>query len=291
MAKPKAASSQGSLLFGSGFLHDHVGQIIDDPSVAIVELVANAYDAGAYKVNVLWPDLPGQPLTVTDNGTGMTRAEFERRWRTLAYDRVVEQGVAVEFPPGVQKRKRSAFGHNGKGRFSPFCFADEYTVETWRDGKCTVATVRVTTGGETPFECTVEKEKQKTGHGTRVSVVARKGILPPSHVTDLIGFRFAVDPTFEVTVNGEHVRLLTLAGIETIELKLNDIGTVLIHRLDPLKQERTMRLKGIAWWVNKRMVGEPSWEGWMAPGNIWMVAPVKRSGLALLWKLIYFTRK
>jgi HSP90 family molecular chaperone len=175
MAKPKAASAQqAQLLFGSGFLHDHVGQIIDDPSIAIVELVANAYDAGAYKVNVQWPDLPGQSLSVTDNGTGMTRDEFDRRWRTLAYDRVAEQGSEVAFPPGVPKRKRTAFGHNGKGRFSAFCFADEYTVETWRDGSSTTAIVRKTNGGVIPFECAVQEEKHKIGHGTRISVVARK---------------------------------------------------------------------------------------------------------------------
>ncbi|MGA8617919.1 MAG: ATP-binding protein [Candidatus Sulfotelmatobacter sp.] len=56
-------------LFGTGFLHDHVGQIIDDPAVAVVELIANSYDAGADKVTVVWPDLPGRILSTTDNGT------------------------------------------------------------------------------------------------------------------------------------------------------------------------------------------------------------------------------
>lgn len=267
MPRLKIASAQIPLLFGSGFLHDHVGQIIDDPSIAIVELVANSYDAGAYKVNVQWPDLPGQSLSVTDDGTGMTPSELERRWKTLSYDRVTEQGSEVVFPPGVPKRKRTAFGHNGKGRFSAFCFADEYEVETWRDGTCTVAYIKKTSGGEYPFEFAVRDTKQKNGHGTRVSVTARKGILPPSHVAEVIGFKFAVDPTFEVTVNGERVKLLTLARLETMEVQLNNLGTVLIHRLDPLKQERTMRLKGIGWWVNKRMVGEPSWEGLDGPGQ------------------------
>jgi len=113
------------VLFGMGFLHDHVGQIIDDPAVAVVELIANCYDAGADRVTVLWPDLPGKTLSITDNGTGMTRQEFERRWKTLAYDRVAEQGTQVVFPPGVGTAKRTAFGHNGKGRFSPLCFSDE----------------------------------------------------------------------------------------------------------------------------------------------------------------------
>jgi hypothetical protein len=262
-----AAARLTPFLFGSGFLHDHVGQIIDDPSIAIVELVANAYDAGAYRVNVEWPDLPGELLSVTDDGTGMTRQQFERRWRTLSYDRITEQGAEVSFPPDAAKQKRTAFGHNGKGRFSAFCYADQYNVETWRDGICTTAAVTMTQGGEMPFVCDVSSEKPKNGHGTRISVIAGKGILPPSHVRELIGFKFGVDPSFSVMVNGEPVQLLQLSRLATSDMVLNDYGTVQIHRVDPMKQERTMRLKGVAWWVNKRMVGEPSWDGLDGPGQ------------------------
>src|SRR5579872_801934 len=115
-----------TLLYGKGFLHDHLGQILDDPGIAALELVANSYDAGAPNVTVIWPTLPGDILSVSDNGTGMTRQQFERRWRTLSYDREAEQSCEVEFPPDVKRTKRTAFGHNGKGRFSPFCFADTY---------------------------------------------------------------------------------------------------------------------------------------------------------------------
>ena len=123
-------NNDGQFLFGADFLHDHVGQIIDQPTVAIVELVANCYDAGANKVQIAWPNLPGDVLSVTDNGVGMTRKEFETRWRTLKYDRIAEQGSEVVFPPGIPSKKRTAFGHNGKGRFSPLCFADQYQIET-----------------------------------------------------------------------------------------------------------------------------------------------------------------
>ncbi|HEY1461989.1 MAG TPA: ATP-binding protein, partial [Terriglobales bacterium] len=109
---PKTTKN-GEFLFGTDFLRDHVGQIIDDPSIAILELVANCYDAGADKVEVSWPNLYGDALSITDNGSGMTRKEFETRWRTLKYDRVGEQGTEVVFPSSVHAKKRTAFGHNG----------------------------------------------------------------------------------------------------------------------------------------------------------------------------------
>src|ERR1035437_5053655 len=56
--------------FGTNFLRDHAGHIISDTRVAITELIANAYDAGATAVDILWPgDAPG-PFHITDNGTG-----------------------------------------------------------------------------------------------------------------------------------------------------------------------------------------------------------------------------
>lgn len=197
----------------------------------------------------------------------MTQQEFERRWKTLAYDRLAEQGRQVVFPPGVRKTTRTAFGHNGKGRFSPLCFADEYKVETWKGGVSTTARIALAQGGLVPFACKIEGVKQKEGHGTCISAMARRHVLSPESVRELIGFRFAVDPEFKITVNGQAVKLLTLSRLATEEFDVEHYGTVRVHRLDPFRQERTTRLKGIAWWVNRRMVGEPSWDGLDGPGQ------------------------
>jgi len=86
-------------------------------------------------------------------------------------------------------------------------------------------------------------------------------------ISELIGFKFAVDPSFVVTVNGKAVKLLSLSRLSTQQLEVDGQGAITVNRLDPIKQERTMRLKGIAWWVNRRMVGEPSWDGIDGPGQ------------------------
>jgi hypothetical protein len=127
----KTAAVQTSLFadapfaFADRFLQDHAGQIISEPRTAILELIANSYDAGATKIDIVWPTAKGQKFSVTDDGIGMTKAEFERRWRTLCYDREAEQGNEVLFPKGVKGIKRTAFGRSGKGRHAPFCFADD----------------------------------------------------------------------------------------------------------------------------------------------------------------------
>jgi len=152
---------EASFSFGPRFLHDHAGHIITDPRIAIVELVANSYDAGASRVDIQWPESAGGALEVCDNGTGMTVEEFNQRWRTLSYSRPQEQGLYVEYPPGVKASKRIAFGQNGKGRYSPFCFADDYEVDTWKDSAGVHAQVALTEGGSEPFHCTLSEQPEK----------------------------------------------------------------------------------------------------------------------------------
>ena len=170
--------------------------------MAILELVANAYDAGATRVEVIWPAEATGMINVSDSGTGMTRGEFYRRWGTLSYSRVEEQGEAVAFPPSTAKQSRTPFGRNGKGRFSPFCFADAYTVKTTKDGKCTTAEVRLTHGGPKPFDIIFESETESEGHGTTIVTKACRRLLPPETIAELIGSKFSVDPSFAINLNG-----------------------------------------------------------------------------------------
>ena len=94
------ASEMQGTLFEERFLGRYAGAIMSDPTTALVELVANAWDAYATKVEIIWP-IRETPFSITDNGIGMTPAEFEVRWRTLDYDRAVHQGLVAFPPPGA----------------------------------------------------------------------------------------------------------------------------------------------------------------------------------------------
>src|SRR5262245_56755014 len=74
------------VLYDPRFLETHAGpRILNDPRIAVVELVANAWDAGATKVQIAWPDAEvGVAFSIEDNGTGLTNTEFRRRWRSLS---------------------------------------------------------------------------------------------------------------------------------------------------------------------------------------------------------------
>jgi len=74
--------------FGSNFLEDHARRIITDPKIALVELVANCWDAGANRVDIIWPE-ESRPdnIQIRDDGTGMTAEEFTQRWLEFNYNR------------------------------------------------------------------------------------------------------------------------------------------------------------------------------------------------------------
>jgi hypothetical protein len=250
-----------SFTFGPAFLHDHVGHVISDPRLAIVELIANAYDAGAQRVDIAWPqDEPGR-FEISDNGTGMSIEEFNRRWKTLCYNRMQEQGSDVVFPADARARRRLAFGQSGKGRHGAFCFADTYWVETWKDGESsTVCVCRACTGQE-PFHCSLESTLKKDGHGTRIYADMKRHLITVEELRECIGSKFLVDPSFEITINGERLELLALKGVSTYVVEAGQHGAITVHHIDATQQDRTTQLRGITWWVNARMVGQPSWDG------------------------------
>src|SRR5262245_52748503 len=144
-------AEQGTL-FDERFLGRYAGSIMSDPTTALVELVANSWDAYATTVDIQWPDRStSTPFSIRDNGIGMTPDEFVMRWRTLEYNRATYQGVVVNPPPELKGAlPRAVYGRNGRGRHAAFLFSSPYRVRTWRDGR--EVTYQVSQGKTSPIE-------------------------------------------------------------------------------------------------------------------------------------------
>jgi hypothetical protein len=258
------------ITFGSRFLERHAGHIMSDPAIALVELVANCYDAGATDVRIRWPNECGGEFEVADNGIGMTADEFNRRWKKLSYSRVDEQGTAVTFPADARTSgSRMAFGQSGIGRHGAFCFNDTYTVETCKDGTLSRIKVTITPGGTEPFHCEFEEPKKARWHGTRVRAVVQHHLISKAKVCEVIGLKFLVVPAFSVAVNGQLLALVGLDGVTSTTVEVPARGKILIHQIDANLQHRTTQLHGVTWWVGGKMVGEPgTWDDFDEPGQI-----------------------
>lgn len=254
---PETASQ--TALFEDDYLLRELGQVAHVPQVALTELVANAWDAGATRVDLKLPAEVGGMLTVSDDGHGMTPAQFKKRWMMLRYNREKHQGLNVEFPSGRCARPRRAYGRNGIGRHGLLCFADEYQVRTWRDGTLNTFVVG-TESGPSPFVLRSETSGQRAGSGTRLSVRVARKVPDADEILTVLAARFVHDPEFEIWVNGEQRSFAEIEG-RVSEEKL-DIGnghsaTVIV--IDSTRLNHSSVHQGIAFWVQRRLVGTPSW--------------------------------
>jgi len=100
MTEIKQMEQQGlfSSQYEDEFLLRSLGPLAYRSDIALSELVANAWDAGATLVEITVPQVNGGILVIEDDGTGLTREQFLSRWMTLAYNRLKRQGERVEFP-------------------------------------------------------------------------------------------------------------------------------------------------------------------------------------------------
>lgn len=251
------------LTFGDEFMRQHAGQIIIDQNFAIIELVANAWDAGATSVNIKWPS-DGGIFSITDNGIGMTKGEFFYRWGKLNYNRLEEQGGKdVIFPKNTRHSTRHVFGRNGVGRHAMFCFSDNYNIETKKDGDFTSVNITRSITGDSPFNVTLKEHKQidEKDHGTFISCnidSSRLILMDASKLIELIGSRFMADPAFQVKVNDHLVDLTDIPHLT--ETKTITVGNdkIEVQRIMGEKGRNTKQ-NGVAYWVKKRLVGSPSW--------------------------------
>lgn len=249
---------QGSL-FEDDYLVRSLGNIIRDPEYALTELVANAWDAGATTVTIEIPAEQGGLIQVTDNGTGMTPDDFKQRWMKLGYNRVKHQGVEVEFPLGVDGGRRRAYGRNGVGRHGMFCFADKYVVSTIKFGIRSEFTVELSSGDH-PFVITSEKTEDSQGFGTTISANVVRNLPNPTIIRETISARFIHDPRFTISVNGTALSLALHPGAnEPTLIQVPGCGEIEIVVIETEKSARNKQKQGFAFWVQNRLVGEPSW--------------------------------
>lgn len=258
MAAPAGKPLQGSL-FEDDYLLRTLGTIAYIPEVALTELVANAWDAGASQVDILIPEQRGLPLIVEDDGCGLTEAQFKTRWMTLAYDRVKHQGRLAEFPPERKDWRRPAYGRNGIGRHGLLCFGDRYEVETGREGRLCRFVVG-TTSGEHPFVLLSAVSEIDDRHGTRLEVLAERNLPDASRIRDILSGRFLHDPRFVLRVNGQSVPLEEHSGLlERRILEIDDKAKVEAFFVDSTRAARKTIRQGVAFWIGGRLVGAPSW--------------------------------
>jgi len=247
---------QGSL-FEEDYLIRTLGSLASSPEIALTELVANAWDAGATIVDIFIPEEKGQNLIIEDNGIGLTKDEFYSRWMKLGYNRIKHQGKKVKFPKEVDLQ-RQAYGRNGVGRHGMLCFNNIYEVITNSNGKESHFVI-TTKSEKEPFIIKSESFIPSKTTGTKLIVEVQKNLPRPEHILEVISAHFLHDPKFKVSINRQTIQLEEHSGLIFTEEIVVGIVRLKIHLIDSKKSRKSTLYQGIAFWQGGRLVGERSW--------------------------------
>lgn len=258
------SQSYQSVLFETGYLARTYSSLANNPELAILELVANCWDAGASNVWITFPKDYDEALVIEDDGIGLTEAEFDERWMTLAYNRLTRQGKYVVFPDENNTEKRLAYGKNGIGRHGLICFNDEgYSIVTKKNG--IKQTIKLTTKKkESPLhiESRTLESVDRDLHGTRLEVIVTTNFPDKKRISEKLSNHFLYNPSFNIYVDGERLSLETYSV--SVKKTTIDIGNItldisLINTENEKKKNGFLYEKGVALWQDQRLVGEPSW--------------------------------
>jgi len=255
-------SDQPELHYEDRFWEQYLGKnLVSDPVIAIVELVTNCWDAGAKRVDITWPADAGQFLLIDDDGEGMTKDEFYRRWGSFSYDRIRHQGGTVQVAIGKEVQTRRVFGQNGIGRFAAFCFGSQYSVSTTKNNERNTFSVRK--GRKQPLEFEHIASDVSATASTLIKVECNGGsFLPDGTIRTELGRRFLTDPSFQVFVNGVRIAFddIENKGLEVLPVFIPELKTtVTVKVIDTKRTDPTGRQHGVAWHVLGRLVGECGW--------------------------------
>lgn len=104
---------------------------ISHPSIAVVELIKNAYDADASTVLVnlekaMDEDMESCHLIIHDDGTGMTLKEITTKWSYM--------GISTNTENPISRKGRSRQGGKGLGRFGAWKLGKKVTLATKAEG-------------------------------------------------------------------------------------------------------------------------------------------------------------
>jgi hypothetical protein len=251
------------LTYDPRFLEDHAGSIIKDTTTALVELVANAWDAYATRVDITWPSTE-QAFEIKDNGLGMTEEQLNARWTRFNYNRVNELGEYTDPPVDLEGyRQRRAFGRNGKGRYAAFRFSSPFQVEIGKEGVKCAFRMKRTPLKPLPFHIEKLSEEKSTWRGFKIiGEEIRPVDMSAEMARSVLSTRFLTNPEFEVFVEGKKVTFEDIPshGVETIQVKIDAETAVKMVVIDSEKTDRSTKQHGIAWWVTDRLVGACDWK-------------------------------
>ncbi|MBW3017399.1 ATP-binding protein, partial [Candidatus Woesearchaeota archaeon] len=229
---------------------DRISELaISDTYSALIELLANSYDADASRVDLAYDGT----MSVSDDGDGMTPKDLESFYRL---------GDSPKRTETVSPKGRTRIGKYGVATILLKYLTREYTLVTQKGGIESVVHEkfegRLSPAKEIPFKT---KRVDKKLHGTTISLSGlnfdvREDDFELSELINRIQWELPLLPDFTVYVNGEQVKSKSIEN--AVEFRIDEqrerMGRV--HGSFYFCRRPTP-MAGIHVYVNGRRVGDP----------------------------------
>lgn len=231
---------------------------------AIKELVDNAWDADASVVRVSLPaPMTQEPITISDDGNGMTEEELRRHYLFIARDRRAAKGDRTV------GKKRLIKGRKGIGKFAGLMAASEMRLETKARGRCsrihlTLAELaKVEDIERLPINHEVS-DCPESEHETKIILTdLHQGLAypDPDKLRQVLLQEYGRQDDFTIFVNGKELGIDDVRGTyrEDVE-SLETAGKVRL-RFSISDGKIGLRQPGITLRVDGKAVGKPTFFG------------------------------
>lgn len=203
------------------------------------------------------------PIVVADDGTGMTRAELETNYLTIARDRRLHRG---ERTAGKQRLVK---GRKGIGKFAGLMAAAEMTLETRARGTCSRFTLRLQDlAGVADIEHLpiniVSEPCDKSKHGTTITLQQLHGELAfpdPGRMRQVLIYEYGRAAGIEIYVDRKRLAVDDVDGTYSEQrMDVLGVGEVLL-RFSIANEKSANRQAGLVLLVDGKVVGKPSFFG------------------------------
>lgn len=238
-----------------------LGETYRSSEAALKELVDNAWDADANNVWINLPEpLSNDPLTIRDDGVGMTALEVRSQYLNIASDKRTRSGERTT------KFNRKFKGRKGIGKFAGLTIASRMEVVTVARGRqCTllidknelVENQKDLEAVPLPF---VEQHTDDADSGTTVSLTeldSRLNFPTADRLREVLVYEYGREDAFKVFVNDVPLSVQDIPGVTTqSSADLPTIGALNLS-FTIADGKRPPRSPGIIVKVDGKAVGKP----------------------------------